>query len=116
MEQDDIEDVEDVDFENLSVSTNTSWQIRQKCFVVCIQEKNMLENNLQIISLPHPKTQSMKYVLLQIKLPIVVAKYLVAKNTVLEIQSVSEEPSSWFVGDSVQSGKTIGILLILIEI
>lgn len=52
---------------------------------------SLLTKNLEIISLPHPKKGLAKYM-------------ITPTNELLEIQSVLEEPSSYFIDESVQGG------------
>jgi hypothetical protein len=78
----------DAEFVPLQVS---KWNYKQKIFLIGIDESKLIADDMKIITLPTISTLGY-------------AKYLLGRGSLFEIQRAIDEPSSWFVGDSIQNG------------
>lgn len=88
MEEEIEEDSGNVDdFSSLQVA---KWNHKQKIFLIGTDDSNLISNDIKIVELPNANSY---------------AKYMICNNTLFEIQRSIDEPSSWFVGDSIQSGR-----------
>jgi len=70
---------------------------KQKVFLLFVgDESYIVENDPIIISLPHPKRNTF-------------AKFIVFNDKLLEIQRMIEDPSSWFIDNTVQQDGSLYI-------